>query len=237
MQQRGDVRTDREGRATEPPAEPVYDTWGIAGYAGSWYLTPTQQPEGTSPTAVNAWCQDTLLRTLEAFESVARPWRVGFGPSGNVQADPVQLSWQPPQDHSGFVRDILRAAEEYGALIYEVEADLELYAYVRTVEAPERAQQRWVRLPSSFSVRSWEGQGDGTSCFDVAHTLFRPYSKREDDNSELYRLNAPLLEAALRRWQERFGGVEIEVDGLPGIYEYGYRGTDVYEYGYRDVEE
>lgn len=226
MQQRGDVRTDREGRATEPPAEPVYDTWGVDAYAGSWYLTPTQQPEGTSPTAVNAWCRDTLQGTLEAFAPLARPWRVGFSPLGDVKAASIQLLWQPPQDPGEFRQDVLRAAEEYGTPIYEVEADLELYAYVRTVEAPERAQQRWVRLPSSFWLWSREGQGDGTSCFDVAHTLFRPYSKREDDNSELYRLNAPLLEAALRRWQERFGGAEIEAEGLPGIYEYGYRDVE-----------
>jgi len=40
-------------------------------------------------------------------------------------------------------------------------------------------------------------------------------------NNELYSLNQPLLEQALRNWEKSFD-VEIEPEGLPGIYKYGF---------------
>lgn len=59
----------------------------------------------------------------------------------------------------------------------------------------------------------------------MEHTLFCPYSYSGEDNRELYALNQPLLKEALRNWEKEFD-VEIEVDGLPGIYKYRYLPED-----------
>ncbi|WP_254010755.1 hypothetical protein [Limnofasciculus baicalensis] len=40
-------------------------------------------------------------------------------------------------------------------------------------------------------------------------------------DNELQLLNQPLLEKALKRWEEYFGSI-TEVDGIPGIYKYGF---------------
>jgi len=58
-------------------------------------------------------------------------------------------------------------------------------------------------------------------CFDVDHTLFCALSKDNEDNQALYLLNQPLLENALRRWEERVGPI-CDFSGLSGIYRYGF---------------
>ena len=62
--------------------------------------------------------------------------------------------------------------------------------------------------------------------FDISHMLFYPDSwNYQEDNTELANLNQPLLEEALRKWEKKFDA-EIEADGLPGIYKYGYLPQD-----------
>ena len=56
------------------------------------------------------------------------------------------------------------------------------------------------------------------------HTLFYPFSGGGSvDNTELFELNKPLLEKALRKWEQNIGiEIEPDPDGLPGIYKYGF---------------
>ena len=56
--------------------------------------------------------------------------------------------------------------------------------------------------------------------------LFYPESwNHHEDNTELSNLNQPLLEEALRNWEQKFDA-EIDPDGLNGIYKYGYLPED-----------
>ena len=43
----------------------------------------------------------------------------------------------------------------------------------------------------------------------------------DKNNTELFNLNRSLLKEALRSWEQKFDA-EIEADGLPGIYKYGF---------------
>ena len=62
--------------------------------------------------------------------------------------------------------------------------------------------------------------------FDISHMLFYPDSwNYKEDNTELANLNQPLLEEALRNWEQKFDA-EIDPDGLNGIYKYGYLPED-----------
>ena len=58
--------------------------------------------------------------------------------------------------------------------------------------------------------------------FCMNHTLFYPFSyPTGEDNKELFEINRPLLEEALKNWEQKFDA-EIKAEGLPGIYQYGF---------------
>ena len=62
--------------------------------------------------------------------------------------------------------------------------------------------------------------------FSMNHTLFYSFSYQGGvDNTELFELNQPLLEKALRNWEQKFNS-SIDVEGLPGIYKYGFLPDD-----------
>ena len=81
----------------------------------------------------------------------------------------------------------------------------------------------WLRLPTELELRSPGADGTSYAHLTFDHTLFRIESADGIDNGELHALNAPVLESALRRWEQRLGPI-TEVDGLIGISRYGFRG-------------
>lgn len=117
----------------------------------------------------------------------------------------------------------MQAVREYPVPLDTLNIEVDLFVYVRTQESPERPIRAWVRLPrNEFIILGGPENQQPYLRFETGYTLFRPLSKDYEDNSELYSLNQPLLENALRRWEQRFGAI-CEVDGIPGIYEYGFK--------------
>ena len=108
------------------------------------------------------------------------------------------------------------------AQIYSLKVQLDLFVYVRTSLFPDKPVRTWISSPSEFVFWGASETSKPYICFEIGHTLFCPHSPEGDDNSELYALNQPLLEQALRSWEARFDPID-DVDGLPGIYQYGYR--------------
>lgn len=204
-----------------PPIEPLYDTWGRKKDAGSWCIAPSFEFTSLSTQEVNAWFAISVVKTLDAFSELARPWRVDFNTIYRDDVEGVRLEWQPGESYQEYVEKVLKAIREYPAPIYSVDIQVDLFSYFRTKTSPDLPVQAWVRLPSEFVI--WGGPENPKPylCFNVEHTLFRSLSKDSEDNKELYFLNQPLLEKALRRWEERVGSIR-DVDGLSGIYQYGF---------------
>jgi hypothetical protein len=135
----------------------------------------------------------------------------------------VVLEWQPGNSYEEYIEQVLKAIREYPAAIEEVAMQVDLFVYVRTQESPNLPVQALVRGLGELLICGGLEYGEPDFCFSVDHTLFYPFSYHNSaNNSELYSLNQPLLENALRRWEERFGSIS-EVEGLQGIYEYGFK--------------
>ncbi len=77
-----------------------------------------------------------------------------------------------------------------------------------------------------FSIDIQIRENEPSMRFILNHTLFYPFSyQNNEDNTELFELNQPLLEKAFRSWEKKFDS-EIEADGLPGVYKYGFLPED-----------
>ena len=132
------------------------------------------------------------------------------------------LEWKPGDSYGEYIEKVLKAIQEYPAAIEELEMKVDLFVFVRTQASPNQPIQAWVRNLGVLVIRGGLEYGEPYLYFDMDHTLFCPSSFYGEDNSELYGLNQPLLENALRRWEDSLGSI-CEVEGLPGIYEYGFK--------------
>jgi hypothetical protein len=206
-----------ERDAHAAPVEPVYDTWGLARYAGSWSIIPAR-----ADAPGNVWVEDALAATLEAFDELARPWAAGIAPVPDADAAPVSLAWRPDESQEAYREAVRAVVHDYPAPIHSLELQLDVNAHARTPESPHTPVRAWLRLPTEIELRGPVAGGAPYASLAVEHTLFRPESADGIDNRELYELNAPSLEAALRSWERRLGPI-TEVDGLTGIFRYGFQ--------------
>ncbi|HAZ43755.1 MAG TPA: hypothetical protein DDW76_27680 [Cyanobacteria bacterium UBA11369] len=221
------------------PIKPLYDTWTWNQDAGSWLIDCYLEQAFHSTQEINQWYATSMTKTLEAFSHLARAWQVSFGASYEYQ-DRIKgclLKWSPKESNQNYVENILQTIREFPAPIYELSIDVDLFVYIRTEKSPKQPIQAWVRIPhSEFNISARLDDVEALLWFSICHTLFEPGSKEYSpitgpypeeefegplDNNELQLLNQPLLEKVLRRWEEYFGEI-TEVDGIPGIYKYGF---------------
>ncbi|MCP2728753.1 hypothetical protein [Limnofasciculus baicalensis] len=222
----------------ELPIKPLYDTWTWNQDGGCWGITPSINLTSICTPEVNEWYATSLTKTLDAFDNLVRAWLVKISPGARDDVEVIHLEWQEKESYQLYLEKVLNTIRTYPAPVYELSIDVDLFVYVRTEEYPSKPIQSWVRLPHSELV-IWGGQAHPADPFlylEICHTLFGPGNKEYGpitgpypeeefeeplDDNELQLLNQPLLEKALKRWEEYFGSI-TEVDGIPGIYKYGF---------------
>jgi hypothetical protein len=199
----------------------AYDTWGIKTDAGSWCIAPDFSFTSLSVQEVNDWFAMTVDGTLDAFSHLVRAWQIYFTPIYRDDIQVMKFEWHPEDSYNLYLENVLRAIQTYSAPIHMMEIDVDLLAYVRTTDSPKYPVKSWIKLPSKFTIWGGYEKRKPYLCFEIDHTLFRPYSQDGEENIELYSLNHSLLEQALSRWEKNFGSI-CDVDGLSGIYKYGF---------------
>ena len=143
------------------------------------------------------------------------------------------FEWQQNEPYDNFIENVSKAIREYAADISAIFINVDLFVYVYTEESPNKPVRAWVRrFGSSVEMGQFEICLDHSRnkehyiYFDISHMLFYPDSwNYQEDNTELASLNQPLLEEALKKWEQKFDA-EIDPDGLNGIYKYGYLPED-----------
>jgi hypothetical protein len=198
-----------------PFADLAHDTWVVDSDVAAWIL---HRP---SKAARSAWLLQATRFFLTGFAGFARPFRIRINfLSTNQQILREAFDWQPGTSAKSFVENAVARAQDCGEALMEVSVDLDLalWAVPRGRRTPLHV---WVRLPTEF-VASNPSSG-GWAAFHLHHSLLCPASLRGQQNSELYRLNQPLLEQALARW-ECMAGAELEYEGrCPQTFRHGFR--------------
>lgn len=210
----------------ETTITPLFDTWEVVKYAGSWVLEPGEPglaaPENPEGEDRNLWLAAALERTVLAFQGFARPWRVYFDPIDRQSTSSIEMIWTPDVVNADFVMQVIDMIHRYPQPVASIDVDLEENVFVRTPESPHLPVRAWVRLPSDISINLGSVP---YLAYNRSDSLFWSSSRWLVDNGELYRLNQPLLEQTLRRWEQMLGTI-TDVDGPEGIYRYGYRSEE-----------
>lgn len=200
----------------DPIAEPIYDTWRPTYGDAGWYVSP---PRTSSPG--NEWLAELVEGTFVALGGLARPWRIGFRGETEGARDYARVL-APGESRAELAADAVRALRGWTCPVAHFDADLDLFAYVRTKTSRWVPERVWLRLYSHLGLRPWRGEAPGGGYLSFAHGLMLPEGLYGDDNSELHQLNQPLVEDTLRRWETVAGPID-GWEGSRGVWRYGYR--------------
>lgn len=200
--------------------EPVFDTWSVKKEAAEWCICPSFSFNGLNTLQINLWYVDCLKVTLDCFEGLVRPHTITFNAPYQHNLSVIVLVRDSGSSTSAYLERVVASIIDFPAPLEFLKIEVDIFAWSRTTESPHKPTKAWMRLPSKFTFLGGP-DNDPNCCFKMSHTLFRPYSKDADDNTELYRLNSCLLESALRAWERALGEIE-ETTGLTGIRKYGF---------------
>ena len=217
-----------------PCVEPLLDTWAVTKQGGDWEMTPPDDLSNTSVEERNTWYAETMMSTIEAFSPLARVYGISlnsiFDKNQEKKIKEEFIEWNLKEPYEKYLEKAFQAAKSYPVDIYNLYIRVDLFVYVRTKQSPDQPVRAWVRECGDHSYEMAEIEISIEPLMDyepylalvMLHTLFYPDSwKGHIDNTELFELNRPFLEEALRNWEQKFG-VEIEPNGLPQIYKYGF---------------
>ena len=133
----------------------------------------------------------------------------------------IEMEWQLEVPYEQYYKSLFKAIREFPFRISILEMQVDFNVFTNTLEFPNKATKNWVRYLGKFSFCGGKIHSHPFIYLDINNTLFCPSSIHGQNNSELYSLNQPMLEKALRNWEKRIGKID-DVEGIEGIYEHGF---------------
>lgn len=206
--------------------EPIYDTWNSKGDVAEWTIEPKINFNSYSDQEINTWYINTLVDILDSFSNLIRIWKVVFSPSSDSAINAISIEWELTSSYDSYLKKVFESIKDYPTAVEELEIKVDLFVFVHTLESQDKTVRGWIRQYDEFLIRGGHEFGSPYICFSLTHTLFAPFTlELEEDNKKLHLLNQPLLEKALKSWENKFGSIR-EYDGSPKVYKYGFLPED-----------
>lgn len=213
---------------TQLSIEPIQDTWDMRGDTAAWYINFQFIFASLSVQEINTWYAKSFSKNLESFATFGRVWQVSFRSSTKSKAQETTLKWELKTEYDNYIQNVIENIIKFPDALEQLKIKFDLSVFVRTEQSPNKPIRAWVRNLIDLTIcggKEYEKYAEPVVYIDMNHTLFCSSSIYGEDNKELYCLNQPLLEKALRNWEQRFGTIN-EFDGLEGIYKYGFLPED-----------
>lgn len=206
--------------------EPLYDTWRSKDGVGTWGMYLSFDFNYCSTKNINNWFASKIRETLDSFTGLVRIWSIFLNEMSIAGRDKKSASfnWQESTFYEDYLANLFKGIQEYPVPIDRLTILVDMSVFVRTKEYPDRPILGWVRNLGELEISLELEDRKPYIYLTMDRTLFCQFSYLyQEDNSELFYLNQPLLENALRRWEARLGEIE-EVEGLLGLgfYKYGF---------------
>ncbi len=125
-------------------------------------------------------------------------------------------------DQMTFLDDFMLLLKKVKEPLWTARLNLNVIGFLRTAHDPDKPVRLQIQEPTSFIV--WGGPDEtGFQNFSIGYNLFST-TNLGGEHMELWSMNQPLLEKALRKWEDQTGRMIEVVDsnaGLP-MQQYGF---------------
>lgn len=186
---------------------------------GSWGFNSNLDFTKMSHEENNVWFFEQAFNFLRAFFGIVVP--------DSVEIITYNATKQVNRDHLDqmtFLDELMLIMKNLKEPIWVIKLQLSIVGFLRTDWDPDNPIRIRIQEPASFIT--WGGPDEsGFQTFSISYSLFSS-QKIEVENVELWSMNQPLLEKALRKWESQ-SGHRIEVvkgnsDEL-NLYQYGFK--------------
>lgn len=186
---------------------------------GSWGFNSHRDFSKLSPEETNVWFFEQVFNFLRSFFGLVLPDSleiITYNAKDHVKRDNL--------DQQTFLDELMLAMKNLKDPIWTLRLNLNLIGFLRTHNDPDNMVRIQIQEPSSFIV--WGGPDEtGFQTFSISYTLFSD-SVLEGSDEMLWSVNQPILEKALRKWENQTGHrIEIVDSNAPAAkpHRYGFQ--------------
>ncbi len=165
----------------------------------------------------NVWFFEQIFNFLRAFFGMVLPDSLEL-----ITHNASQRFERKGLDQMTFLDDFMLLLKKVKEPLWTARLNLNVIGFLRTAHDPDKPVRLQIQEPTSFIV--WGGPDEtGFQNFSIGYNLFST-THLSGDHMALWSMNQPLLEKALRKWEDQTGRMIEVVDsnaGLP-MQQYGF---------------
>jgi hypothetical protein len=185
---------------------------------GSWGFDPRVDFTSMNSEQVNVWFFEQVFNFLRTFFGLVVPDSMEI-----TTYNATQQITRENLNQMTFLDEFMLILKGLTESIWCVRLNLNIVGFLRTDWDPDKPIRLQIQEPATFIV--WGGPDEtGFQTFSIGYRLFSE-QKLEGEHALLWSMNQPLLEKALRKWEQQTRH-QIEVvtsnsDDLP-LYRHGF---------------
>lgn len=184
---------------------------------GTWGFHSNIDFTRMRPEESNVWFFEQIFNFLRAFFGLVLPDSLEI-----ITYNATQRIEKKGLDQMTFLDELMLILKKLKEPIWTARLNLNVIGFLRTSFDPENPIRIQIQEPTSLIV--WGGPDEnGFQNFSIGYTLFSS-AALEGEHMELWSMNQPLLEKALRKWEEQTGQMIDVVDsnGDVPVSRYGF---------------
>ena len=185
---------------------------------GAWGFHSNMDFTKLGPEENNVWFFEQIFNFLRSFFGLVLPDSLEL-----ITYNATRRIERKGLDQMTFLDEFMLIMKGLKEPIWTCRLGLNIIGFLRTGEDPEHPVRLQIQEPPSFIV--WGGPDEtGFQSFSIGYTLFSDILL-DSEHAELWSINQPVLEKALRKWEEQSGHTIDVVDSngnLP-VTQYGFK--------------
>jgi len=185
---------------------------------GTWGFHSNMNFTRMRPEENNVWFFEQIFNFLRSFFGVVLPDALEI-----VTYNATQRIERKGLDQMTFLDELMLVLKKLKEPIWTAKLNLNIIGFLRTDHDPENPIRLQIQEPASFIA--WGGPDEaGFQNFSIGYTLFSSIALA-GEHMMMWSMNQPLLEKALRKWEDQTGHLIEVVDSngdLP-VYQHGFK--------------
>jgi hypothetical protein len=167
---------------------------------GAWGFNSNMNFTAMTPEETNVWFFEQVFNFLRAFFGLVVPDQLEV-----ITYNATQHIQKQKMEQQTFLDELMLIMKNLSEPIWCIRMNLNIVGFLRTKNDPDRPVRLQIQEPCSFII--WGGPDEtGFQSFSITYALFST-TQMEGEHQELWSINQPLLEKALRKWEDQTGHI------------------------------
>lgn len=187
---------------------------------GTWGFNSNRDFSRVTAEETNVWFFEQVFNFLRSFFGLVLPDNIEI-----ITYNATKHIKKENLEQQTFLDELMLIMKNLKEPIWTLRLNLNLVGFVRTYHDPDNVVRIQIQEPSSFIV--WGGPDEtGFQTYGISYTLFND-SVLEGTDEMIWSVNQPILEKALRKWENQTGQiievVESNTNKAPA-FRHGFKG-------------